>query len=135
MLYNGEEFELHTELESVNVQSKIYFSDFFGNISEGEGFTYKLKPLYHLLYVITHIAKHLKTGGAGIRMIMDIDAFFRNYPDTDIEKLLCECENLGLKQTALVLIALSKSGFQLPSRCLTLLRILPKLAFIPCFRI
>ena len=76
MLYNGEEFELHTELESVNVQSKIYFSDFFGNISEGEGFTYKLKPLYHLLYVITHIAKHLKTGGAGIRMIMDIDAIF-----------------------------------------------------------
>ena len=114
MLYNGEEFELHTELESVNVQSKICFSDFFGNISEGEGFTYKLKPFYHLLYVITHIAKHLKTGGAGIRMIMDIDVFFRNYPDTDIEKLLCECENLGLKQTALVLIALSKKWFSTP---------------------
>lgn len=114
MLYNGEEFELHTELESVNVQSKIYFSDFLGSMSEGKGFTYKLKPLNHLLYIIVHIAKHLKSGGAGIRMIMDIDAFFRNYPDTDTEKLLRECEILGLKQTALVLIALSKKWFGTP---------------------
>lgn len=114
MVYNGEEFELHTELESVNVQSKVYFSDFFGSISESSGFTYKLKPFYHLLYAITHIAKHLKTGGAGVRMIMDIDVFFRNYPDTDIEKLLHECENMGLKQTALVLIALSKKWFGTP---------------------
>lgn len=86
-MYGGEFFDLHTELESINVQSKIYYSTPFDDISESTGHTYKLKPIYHLLYVITHIAYHLKNGGAGIRMIMDIDALLRYYPDMDMENL------------------------------------------------
>ena len=66
-------FEIHTEFESINIQSKIYFATPFDDVSDSIDYTYKLKPAYHLLYVIIHIAHHLKTGGVGIRMIMDID--------------------------------------------------------------
>ncbi len=112
--YNDEVFEIHTELEYINIQSKIYFSTPFDDISEHSGYTYKLKPFYHLLYVITHIAHHLKNGGAGIRMIMDIDALLRYYPDINIEKFIALCDYIRIKKTALVLIALSKKWFNTP---------------------
>lgn len=114
LTYNGEKFEIHTELEYINIQSKIYFSTPFDDISEHSGYTYKLKPFYHLLYVITHIAHHLKSGGAGVRMIMDIDALLRYYPETDIKKFIALCDNIRIKKTALVLIALSKKWFNTP---------------------
>lgn len=112
--YGGELFDLHTELESINVQSKIYYSTPFDDISESTGHTYKLKPIYHLLYVITHIAYHLKNGGAGVRMIMDIDALLRYYPDMDMERFTALCDNIKIKRTAQVLIALSKKWFKTP---------------------
>ncbi len=112
--YGGEVFDLHTELESINVQSKIYYSTPFDDISESTGHTYKLKPIYHLLYVITHIAYHLKNGGAGIRMIMDIDALLRYYPDMDMQKFAALCENIKISRTAQALIALSKKWFKTP---------------------
>ncbi len=111
---NGDAFEINTELESINIQSKIYFSTPFDDISESVGYTYKLKPLYHLLYVITHVAHHLKEGGAGIRMITDIDILIRNYRDIDIDSFLLLCENINIRKTAEALIALSKKWFSTP---------------------
>ncbi len=110
----GEVFDIHTELESINVQSKIYYSTPFDDISENTGYTYKLKPIYHLLYVITHTACHLKNGGAGVRMIMDIDAVLRYYPDMDTQRFLSLCENIKVRSTAEALIALSKKWFKTP---------------------
>lgn len=114
VVYHGEIFDLHTELESINIQSKIYYSTPFDDISESTGHTYKLKPIYHLLYIITHTAYHLKNGGAGIRMIMDIDALLRYYPDMDMEKFMAICDNIKIKRTAQALIALSKKWFNTP---------------------
>ncbi len=114
LVYGGEFFDLHTELESINVQSKIYYSTPFDDISENTGHTYKLKPVYHLLYVITHIAYHLKNGGAGVRMIMDIDAVLRYYSDMDMERFMALCDNIKIKRTAQALIALSKKWFKTP---------------------
>lgn len=111
---NGDAFEINTELESINIQSKIYFSTPFDDISESVGCTYKLKPLYHLLYIITHIAHHLKEGGAGMRMITDIDILIRNYSDIDIDSFLLLCENINIRKTAEAMIALSKKWFSTP---------------------
>lgn len=110
----SEVFEVNTELENINIQSKIYFSTPFDDISEKSMYTYKLKPLYHLLYVITHIAHHLKIGGVGIRMIMDIDAIIRNYPNINIKKFLEICDNIKIGYMAKILIALSKKWFKTP---------------------
>lgn len=114
VVYHGEIFDLHTELESINIQSKIYYSTPFDDISESTGHTYKLKPIYHLLYIITHTAYHLKNGGAGVRMIMDIDALLRYYPDMDMARFMALCDNIKIKHIAQALIALSKKWFNTP---------------------
>lgn len=111
---SGDIFEIRTELEHINIQSKIYFSTPFDDISEPMGYTYKLKSVYHLLYIITHIAHHLKIGGAGIRMIMDIDVLIRSNPRMDINELFTLCENIRIGKTAQALIALSKKWFNTP---------------------
>ena len=108
-------FEIRTELENINIQSKIYFSTPFDDISEAMGCTYKLKPIYHLLYVITHIAHHLQAGGAGIKMIMDTDVLIRNYHEIDLDEFLTLCENIHIGKTASALIALAKKWFNTPA--------------------
>lgn len=113
-LLGGERFEIHAELESINVQSKIYFSTPFDDISECSGFTYKLMPVYHLIYVITHIAHHMKIGGAGIRMIMDIDVIVRNYPNLDYQLFWNVCRNIRIEKTADTLFALCIKWFDTP---------------------
>ena len=107
-------FEIRTELENINIQSKIYFSTPFDDISEAMGYTYKLKTVYHLLYLVTHIARHLKEGGAGVRMIMDIDVLIRTHPDVDINEFLSLCDNIKISKTAQALIALSRKWFNTP---------------------
>ncbi len=114
MLFDNEHFEIHTELESINVQSKIYFSTPFDDISECSGYTYKLMPIYHLIYVITHIAHHMKIGGAGIRMLMDIDVLVRNYPQLDYKAFWQICSNIGIEKTADTLFALCRKWFDTP---------------------
>lgn len=114
LLYENERFEIHTELESINVQSKIYFSTPFDDISECSGYTYKLMPVYHLIYVIIHIAHHMKIGGAGIRMLMDIDVIVRNYPDLDYSLFKQICSNINIEKTANTLFALCRKWFDTP---------------------
>lgn len=107
-------FEIRTELENINIQSKIYFSTPFDDISEPMGYTYKLKDVYHLLYLVTHTAHHLKEGGAGVRMIMDIDVLIRTHPSIDIHEFLSLCDNIKIGKTAQALIALSRKWFNTP---------------------
>lgn len=107
-------FELHTELESINIQSKIYFATPFDDISDSSGYTYKLKPVYHLLYLVSHIAHHLQTGHASIKMIMDIDALVRRYPDININDFLMLSDNIKIGKTAETLLAFSKKIFNTP---------------------
>lgn len=107
-------FELHTELESINIQSKIYFATPFDDISDSVGYTYKLKPVYHLLYLVSHIAHHLQKGYASIKMIMDVDVLIRKYPEININEFLILCDNIKIGKTAETLLAFSKKVFNTP---------------------
>lgn len=54
-------------------------------------------PLYHLIYLFYHLAKHLNSTGAGIRMIMDFAVYLRHYEDRiSFESLWRELEKLHL---------------------------------------
>lgn len=114
LCFDKDIFELHTELESINIQSKIYFATPFDDISNAVGYTYKLKPVYHLLYIVSHIAHHLQTGGASIRMVMDIDVLIRKYPDMNINEFLILSDNIKIGKTAESLLAFSKKVFNTP---------------------
>lgn len=81
-----EYYEIHTEVLEVDVSDKADYRGYYSHIWEHavntEGHTYVFTPEYHLLYLLTHIAKHLSGSGAGIRMYMDIALYVNHYRDT-----------------------------------------------------
>ena len=40
---------------------------------------FEFKPEFHFLYLLTHIAKHINSSGAGIRMYLDIAMFIKHF--------------------------------------------------------
>ena len=70
--------------------------------------------MYHLLYLVSHIAHHLQTGHASIKMIMDIDVLIRRYPDININDFLMLSDNIKIGKTAETLLAFSKKIFNTP---------------------
>lgn len=76
--------EVHTKLFYDKVPKEVNYEEYFelawdnALLIDGE-YTYELTPEYHLLYLISHIAKHFYTEGCGIRMFLDIFVFINYY--------------------------------------------------------
>lgn len=81
----AEYYEIHTDVMEINVSDKAdypaYFSKLWDHVRPAQ--VVKLEnaleftPEFHLLYLLTHIAKHISSSGAGIRMYLDIAFFIR----------------------------------------------------------
>ena len=109
--YLEQEFQFKTYFDCMNTEDRAFFSI---DLCETEnGFTYYLKPLLHLLYVINHLLKHIKSGGVGLRQLMDIDVLLRN-EEIDINQLIWLCSNMGIEKSAKAIIALTKRLFSTP---------------------
>ena len=97
----NEYYELHTELIDAELNSAPGLADYFSKaweyaVNDG-GERYRLKPEYHFIYIVCHLAKHLYTSGAGIRMYLDIAlALKKKSGELDFEFIRCEFERLGL---------------------------------------
>lgn len=70
---------LHLELhKSLFAKRNSDFYAYFGNIwndvvlMEGKKHTYMLKPETNLVYMVSHLAKHMRNGGVGMRHVTDI---------------------------------------------------------------
>lgn len=78
-----EYYEIHTDVMEVDVSDKADYKEYFSHTWEraklAEGHTWMLSPEDHLLYLLTHIAKHIGSSGAGIRMYMDIAVFLQRF--------------------------------------------------------
>lgn len=85
-----EYYEIHSDVMEVDVSDKANYREYFSHIwehatprsEEGYSHTYDLTPEFHLLYLMTHIAKHIRGSGAGIRMYMDIAVFTEHFRDS-----------------------------------------------------
>ena len=82
--YNQTEYyEIHTDVMEVDVSDKADYKGYYQHIWEHarqtDEHTYELTPEYHLLYLLTHIAKHISGSGAGIRMYLDIAVFIQHF--------------------------------------------------------
>ena len=79
----NEHYEIHTELLDTNLYNnydyRTFFSDFWKQSYCIDSHTYLLNPVFHFLYLLMHIAKHIYSSGAGIRMYLDIAFYLRNY--------------------------------------------------------
>ena len=112
---NGIVIEMHTLLAAKDIGNGVdyefFFSDAMEHVMKKNG-KLCLGKEYHLCYLIYHIAKHLCSTGAGVRMIADIGAFLHNYRnqlDWDkVEKMLRQSQLWG---TALAVYGLCQRWF------------------------
>lgn len=100
-----EYYEVHTAVLEIDVSDKAdfvgYFSEVWRHARCVSEHTYELEPEFHLIYMLTHIAKHVRGSGAGIRMYMDIGAFIRHFGDSVDWKLVeAELSKISLSSFA-----------------------------------
>ena len=82
---NVEHYEVHTELLDSNLNNNYDYQSYFLSFWEHsvciDRHTYELELEYHFLYLLMHLAKHLYSSGAGIRMYLDIAFYLRAFRD------------------------------------------------------
>ena len=115
-----EYYEIHTEMVEVDVSEKADYRGYFRDpwryaVPEGNH-RWQLKPEYHFLYLLVHLAKHIKGSGAGIRLYLDLAAFIRHFGDgLDWIWVAAELEEVGLTDFATVVLAFVERYFGIES--------------------
>lgn len=115
---HGFEFELHTQLESINDGSRALLANPFApevayNKSKN---IWVLQPVYAVYYTVLHLLHHIKTGGAGVRMLLDTDLLLRKDP-TLAPQVLELAERSGLERSFGCILALCKLWLDTPLPC------------------
>lgn len=115
---HGFEFELHTRLESINDGSRALLANPFApevayNKSKN---IWVLQPVFAVYYTVLHLLHHIKTGGAGVRMLLDTDLLLRKDP-TLAPKVLELAERSGLERSFGCILALCKQWLDTPLPC------------------
>lgn len=114
----GFEFELHTRLESINDGSRALLANPFApevayNKSKN---IWVLQPVYAVYYTVLHLLHHIKTGGAGVRMLLDTDLLLRKDPSL-ASKVLELAARSGLERSFGCIFALCKQWLETPLPC------------------
>ena len=93
-------FEIQSDL---NARNEEYFYDIWSKTKNRDEYEYSycLTDEDFYIYLVYHCAKHFFTGGVGIRMIMDIYVYLKNYRNLDweyIEKAFKELKIFEFEQ-------------------------------------
>lgn len=107
---NGEHIELHNETDFDNP----FFKNIFDKSNEHKNSEHFLDIETHLLYVLTHIAKHFNHLGAGIRMFMDVDVLIRNAENFNCEDFYSKCRAANIETFAKAVFSLCRLWFNTP---------------------
>ncbi len=75
-----------------------------------------LQPVYAVYYTVLHLLHHIKTGGAGVRMLLDTDLLLRKDP-TLAPQVLELAERSGLERSFGCILALCKQWLDTPLHC------------------
>ena len=78
--------EAHDKIINKQFNSKVDYFSYFENvwdhaIAKENSYTLELDLNYHMVFLITHIAKHFYDFGAGVRMILDIAVIIEKFGD------------------------------------------------------
>ena len=111
-----EYYEFHTTLISEDVleSEKLYdyFYSAFEHVKKASGNVKEFEDEFHLIYLISHIAKHIYYGGAGIRMYLDIALFVKEKSETfDFDHFLNTTKQLEFDKFACTVIKASCEWF------------------------
>lgn len=116
----NEFYEVHTELLETDVSEKVncraYFRDPWAYVCCAERNRFEFEPEYHFLYLLTHLAKHVVSKGAGIRMYLDVAVFVQHYGDSlNWVRIEEELELLHLRDFANVALHVVQEYFGIPN--------------------
>lgn len=106
----GVEVEIHKDADVLG----NYYNGRIFDISRKNGNEYLLDNYDRLLYVILHLAKHLKGRGAGIRMLMDMDVCIRAINNFDEQRLINMCTDAGIEKCSKMLLSFLNLWFDTP---------------------
>ncbi len=106
-------YEIHTALNLP--ESEEFLSR---NVWE-HTYVYKDKALrfednFHLSYLISHIEKHIKSGGAGVKMYLDVALYIKNCEKIDLLKVREILEKAGLHSFFDTVLYLCNKWFDTP---------------------
>lgn len=76
---NGVVIEIHKKLFSNNMIKSNFYNDIWGNAVNINKFEYQMSIDDTYIYLLMHIAKHMKKGGIGIKHFLDIFLYIRKY--------------------------------------------------------
>lgn len=116
-----EYYELHSRVIGFDVSDKADFVGYFSHIWDYTQparvvhleHAWELKPEFHFLYLMTHIAKHISRSGAGVRMYLDIAFFIKHFgASLDWEWVARELEKLNLTDFAAVALSAVECWFR-----------------------
>lgn len=91
--------EIHWDCSTENRELDVFLEDIWSKCirKEGFAFAYQMPWEEYYVYMIGHMAKHLKYGGIGIRMLLDLFVFAQKKKDScDWKKIEVYLERGGL---------------------------------------
>lgn len=114
----GFEFELHTRLESINDGSRALLANPFApEVAYNKSkYIWVLQQVYAVYYTVLHLLHHIKTGGAGVRMLLDTDLLLRKDPALAPNVLELAARS-GLERSFGCIFALCKQWLDTPLPC------------------
>ncbi|WP_025724435.1 nucleotidyltransferase domain-containing protein [Acholeplasma granularum] len=76
------QIELHQSITSSNeYENENFLKEIWNHARIDIEYTYKIEPAYEYVYLLTHLIRHIRTSGVGIRSILDIDIFYNAYEE------------------------------------------------------
>lgn len=113
--YDKQIYEIKNYIDHVMNKSESVFTKLFdyNECYTENGYTYYLKPEFHVAYIIAHLFAHIKSGGAGVRQLMDVDVLFRSY-QIDLNKVFDICKEVKCLKCAKCVLSLCKQFFNTP---------------------
>lgn len=119
---DDEYYEIHTNLFDVRLKDRAdmteYFSSAWLHAKKDSGLRFVPDTEFHLIYIIYHLAKHLSTGGAGIRMYLDVALYILRYDSViSWERTEEEFKKLGLERFFHTVLSAVNEWFYVKASC------------------
>lgn len=82
--------EIHPKLyKDFNSKYETLFSNPWEHAYQKNAYEYRFEPAFEIIYLLYHLAKHLDSGGIGLRSVLDIGIYLNYYKNTiNKEKLI-----------------------------------------------
>ena len=78
----GIDVELHQSITSiVEYENKTFLKDIWNHVVQIDQYTYGLKHEFEYVYLLTHLVRHIRTSGVGIRSLLDIYIYEQAYKE------------------------------------------------------